>query len=232
MQQFSIGAETPNQKIKKQDISEQDKERFKTDEVKAIIRFTDNGEELTPDINLKDFTLENKKYTPNEGIIGSVSAKRLTSNIYNEDNSIDIENREVELLMGINTDPSAPLVNNPDEKKTTEKANVLRIQDSADYYGKLKVYGSHSQKTTEGRNLFKIKDYTKLDTWSNGGATIVKTSDSITVTTANKIYSGFFMNKTRMAEYTKGADTTKKYVISADIEISDSCLLKFRMGRQ
>ena len=61
MQQFSIGAETPNQKIKKQDISEQDKERFKTDEVKAIIRFTDNGEELTPDVNLKDFTLESAR---------------------------------------------------------------------------------------------------------------------------------------------------------------------------
>lgn len=30
-----------------------------------------------------------------------------------------------------------------------------------------------------------------------------------------------------MAEYTKDADTTKNYVISADIEISDSCLFRF-----
>lgn len=101
------------------------------------------------------------------------------------------------------------------------------IENTNNLKAKTVIKGEHSQKTTEGRNVFKIKDYTKLITGLNQDATIVKTSDSITVNTANKLHSGFYMNKTRMAEYTKDADTTKKYVISADIEISDDCLFRF-----
>ncbi len=117
-------------------------------------------------------------------------------------------------------------------EKETLTGDVIVVKDNDGLITIEKINGSHSQKTTEGKNLFKIKDYTKLITGLNQDATIVKTSDSITVTTANKTHSGFYMNKTRMAEYTKDADTTKNYVISADIEISDSCLLRFRMGRQ
>lgn len=116
-------------------------------------------------------------------------------------------------------------------KKIGEGKSIV-IEKTNNLRAKTVIKGEYSQKTTQGINLFKIKDYTKLVTGLNQDASIVKTSDSITVTTANKIHSGFYMNKTRMAEYTKGADTTKNYVISADIEISDSCLLRFRMGRQ
>lgn len=116
-------------------------------------------------------------------------------------------------------------------KKIGEGKSIV-IEKTNNLKAKTVIKGEHSQKTTEGKNLFKIKDYTKLATGLNQDATIVKTSDSITVTTANKLHSGFYINKDRMAEYTKDADTTKKYVISADIEISDSCLLRFRMGRQ
>ena len=115
-------------------------------------------------------------------------------------------------------------------QKIAEGKSIV-IEKTNNLKAKAVIKGEHSQKATEGKNLFKIKDYTKLVTGLNQDATIVKTSDSITVTTANKIHSGFFINKDRMAEYTKDADTTKKYVISADIEISDSCLFRFRMGR-
>ena len=112
-------------------------------------------------------------------------------------------------------------------EKETLTGEVIVVKDNDGLITIEKINGAHSQKTTEGRNVFKIKDYTKLVTGLNQDATIVKTSDSITVTTANKLHSGFYINKSRMAEYTKDADTTKKYVISADIEISDSCLFRF-----
>ena len=104
-------------------------------------------------------------------------------------------------------------------EKETLTGDVIVVKDNDGLITIEKINGSHSQKTTEGKNLFKIKDYTKLITGLNQDATIVKTSDSITVTTANKTHSGFYMNKTRMAEYTKDADTTKNYLIYAVIEI-------------
>lgn len=87
-------------------ISEQAKERLLNGKiVRAYLKVlaTENEEEFIINENnyLKDFTLEDFRYVPNKGIIGSATSKRITGNFNNIDNNFNIENREFELYIGV-----------------------------------------------------------------------------------------------------------------------------------
>ncbi len=60
--------------------------------------------EITETNGLKNLTFEDIRYTPNLGIFGSVSSRRVIGNIYDEDNSFILEGKEFILYMGVEVD--------------------------------------------------------------------------------------------------------------------------------
>ena len=101
MLKFSIGAENPNAERTLVDITDEEKELFKYGEVRCFIRFLDDNTEMNESNYLKKVSFEDLRYVPNEGFIGGAVAKRVTLELYNENNTFNIENREFELFLGI-----------------------------------------------------------------------------------------------------------------------------------
>ena len=101
MLKFSIGAENPNAERTLVDITDEEKELFKYGEVRCFIRFLDDNTEMNESNYLKKVSFENLRYVPDEGFIGGAVAKRVTLELYNENNTFNIENKEFELFLGI-----------------------------------------------------------------------------------------------------------------------------------
>lgn len=56
---------------------------------------------LSEEDSIKDWSLEDERYVPNEGFIGQFVARTLSGNLQNVSDDFNIENREVQLLMGV-----------------------------------------------------------------------------------------------------------------------------------
>ena len=89
-----------------QRISEEFKTRLKEGKITRgylKVLATDTLPELIIDENnyLKDLKIEELRYVPEEGFIGGAVAKRVTGNFNNVDNSFDIQDREVEVYLGV-----------------------------------------------------------------------------------------------------------------------------------
>jgi len=66
----------------------------------SIIPLSDEEPIILNEYDLKDFTILDDIYTPNEGIIGSVIAKQLSLNLF-KPSEIDLTNREVSVYVGV-----------------------------------------------------------------------------------------------------------------------------------
>lgn len=89
-----------------QRISEEFKTRLKEGKITRgylKVLATDTLPEIIIDENnyLKDLKIEELRYVPEEGFIGGTVAKRVTGNFNNVDNSFDIQDREVEVYLGV-----------------------------------------------------------------------------------------------------------------------------------
>ena len=89
-----------------QRISEEFKTRLKEGKITRgylKVLATDTLPEIIIDENnyLKDLKIEELRYVPEEGFIGGAVAKRVSGNFNNVDNSFDIQDREVEVYLGV-----------------------------------------------------------------------------------------------------------------------------------
>lgn len=96
------------------DVTQAEKDAYKQNgSVKRgyinIIPLSDMEETITlNEYDIKDFTILDDIYTPEQGFIGSVIAKQLTLNLFKPSN-IDLANRQIEVYIGIDI---------PDEEET------------------------------------------------------------------------------------------------------------------
>lgn len=82
------------------ELTEEIKEAFKRGVTKAYIKLTD-GTEINADNYLQSLELEDIRYNEETGnFIGEAVARRVTLEIYNENNSIDLEDKEFEVFIG------------------------------------------------------------------------------------------------------------------------------------
>lgn len=89
-----------------QRISEEFKTRLKEGKITRgylKVLATDTLPEIIIDENnyLKDLKIEELRYVPEEGIIGGTVAKRVSGNFNNVDSSFDIQDREIEVYLGV-----------------------------------------------------------------------------------------------------------------------------------
>lgn len=87
-------------------ISEEFKTRLKEGKITRgylKVLATDTLPEIIIDENnyLKDLKIEELRYVPEEGIIGGTVAKRVSGNFNNVDSSFDIQDREIEVYLGV-----------------------------------------------------------------------------------------------------------------------------------
>lgn len=88
-------------------ITDNDKELLKTNAcaIKTKIIIKPLGEEdsiiLTEDDYVKDWLYTDERYVPDEGFVGQFVARTLSGNLQNIDETFNIENRIIELRMGI-----------------------------------------------------------------------------------------------------------------------------------
>lgn len=82
------------------ELTEEVKEAFKKGVTKAYIKLPD-GTEINADNYLQSLELEDIRYNEDTGnFIGEAVARRVTLDIYNEDNAIDLEDKEFEVFIG------------------------------------------------------------------------------------------------------------------------------------
>ena len=92
---------------------------------------------------LKDFTLEELRYVPDEGFIGGTVAKRVTGNFNNIDDSFSIQDREFELYIGVDLEDETTeyvkygtfIVQKPEEDQVTDNTSF----EALDYMVKLNL---------------------------------------------------------------------------------------------
>ena len=82
------------------ELTEEIKEAFKKGVTRAYIELPD-GTKIDYDNYLQEIEIEDIRYNEETGnFIGEAVAKRVTLKIYNEDNSIDLEDKEFEVFLG------------------------------------------------------------------------------------------------------------------------------------
>lgn len=119
------------------DVTQAEKDAYKQDgSVKRgyinIIPLSDTEEIITlNEYDIKDFTILDDIYTPEQGFIGSVIAKQLTLNLYKPSN-IDLTDRQLEVYIGIdipseNKTRYVPygtfIIQKPENEQVTEKTS-------------------------------------------------------------------------------------------------------------
>jgi hypothetical protein len=77
-----------------------------------------------------------------------------------------------------------------------------------------------------GENLFNVINYNNIKTNTNH-TTIIKNENSINFTSQVYSVSGFYLLTKDIQSYISNLDISKKYIISADVEVSDDCTIKF-----
>lgn len=83
-----------------EELTEEIKEAFKTGIVRAYLKDSESDLEINEENYLKDLTFEELRFVPEQGIIGQAVARRLTINFINLDNTINIEDKDLELYIG------------------------------------------------------------------------------------------------------------------------------------
>lgn len=119
-------------------VTQAEKEMYKqTGSVKRgyinIIPLSDEEVITLDEYNLKDFTILDDIYTPEQGVIGSVIAKQLTLNLFRP-SEIDLANREVEVFVGVDVEENEEwvskyvpfgnfIIQKPENEQTTDKTS-------------------------------------------------------------------------------------------------------------
>lgn len=83
--------------------NEQVKEQFIKGLVKSHLRFTD-GTTINQDNYLKNASIDESRFVPKQGIIGQATAKQVNIKIYNENNTLDLQDKEFEYLESVNVE--------------------------------------------------------------------------------------------------------------------------------
>lgn len=109
----------------------------------AIGRIIDEEDDITitEEDDLQDISIEDYCYV-NDKFIGTTVAKKVTVNIFNDDNAYNLENKEVEIKLGFNLNSSDELVSYGNfiiEKPNTEEVQALTNFVGYDYMIKFNV---------------------------------------------------------------------------------------------
>ena len=123
-------------------ITEEIKEKFIKGPVYGCLKLED-GTIIDESNYLKDFTLEDLRYVPDEGFIGGTVAKKITGNFNNVDSSFNIENKEFDVLLGIEIEEGIRkhikygtfIVQKPEDDQVTDNTSF----EALDYMIKLNL---------------------------------------------------------------------------------------------
>ena len=105
------------------------------------IHIVEDDIDITDEDNLVSFTVEDNCYV-NDKFIGTTVAKKVTVNIINPENSIDLENKEIEVYAGVEH-----------RKEVTETGTNVILESDLEIPIDITVKGNSIQETRSGKNL-------------------------------------------------------------------------------
>ena len=96
---------------------------------KLIVKATDTLPEiiLTDDDSIKDWTYTDDRYVPQQGFIGQFVSRTLEGNLQNISDDFNIENREIELVLGV-TDLGSKII------YVTTEDGIILMTENGDYF--------------------------------------------------------------------------------------------------
>ena len=156
---------------------------------------TEGQVDITGDDNLVDFKIEDDCYV-NDAFLGSTITKKITVDIINPDNEINLENKEISVETGIKYH----------ENIVTEGKN-LTLKEEKEIPLNLEISGNSEQETRSGKNLLELME----GTYSNNGITAVVKDGVITLNGTATAISFVGINLLKSIELTND----KAYHLSA-----------------
>lgn len=138
---------------------------------KIIVKATDTLPEiiLTDEDAIKDWTYTDDRYVPQQGFIGQFVARTLEGNLQDVDDDFNIENREIELMIGIVKLGSrfTYVVTEEGTRLLTEQGEYIIVSDLGEDETNWYSYGNFIVTNPEGDEVsdntkFEAMDYAKL----------------------------------------------------------------------
>lgn len=138
---------------------------------KLIVKATDSLPEivLTDDDAIKDWTYTDERYVPQQGFIGQFVARTLSGNLQDIDDNFNIENREVELQVGVMHIGSrfTYIISEDGVKLMTENGEYIILRDLGEDQTNWYSFGNFIITNPEDNEVsdntkFEAMDYAKL----------------------------------------------------------------------